>query len=72
MRSINRALAACVVSGTALGLSTADSLAAAPFAHVLLISVDGLHALDLANYVASHPSSTLASLATTASNILTL
>lgn len=30
--------------------------------HVLLISVDGLHALDLANYVAGHPSSTLAEL----------
>jgi len=30
--------------------------------HVLLISVDGLHALDLANYVAQHPNSTLASL----------
>ncbi len=30
--------------------------------HVLLISVDGLHALDLANYVASHPNSTLANL----------
>jgi hypothetical protein len=30
--------------------------------HVLLISVDGLHALDLSNYVASHPSSTLANL----------
>ena len=30
--------------------------------HVLLISVDGLHALDLTNYVASHPDSTLASL----------
>jgi hypothetical protein len=28
--------------------------------HVLLISVDGLHAVDLSNYVASHPSSTLA------------
>lgn len=28
--------------------------------HVLLISVDGLHALDLSNYVASHPNSTLA------------
>jgi type I phosphodiesterase/nucleotide pyrophosphatase len=28
--------------------------------HVLLISVDGMHALDLANYVGSHPSSTLA------------
>ncbi len=30
--------------------------------HVLLISVDGLHALDLTNYVASHPASTLAQL----------
>jgi hypothetical protein len=30
--------------------------------HVLLISVDGLHALDLANYIASHPNSTLAQL----------
>lgn len=30
--------------------------------HVLLISVDGLHALDLSNYVASHPDSALADL----------
>ena len=30
--------------------------------HVLLISVDGLHALDLSNYVASHKGSTLAAL----------
>lgn len=30
--------------------------------HVLLISVDGLHALDLANFVSSHPDSNLASL----------
>lgn len=30
--------------------------------HVLLISVDGLHALDLSTYVATHSSSTLASL----------
>ena len=30
--------------------------------HVLLISVDGLHALDLSNYVSSHPTSTLATL----------
>ena len=29
---------------------------------VLLISVDGLHALDLSNYVASHPDSNLAEL----------
>jgi hypothetical protein len=30
--------------------------------HVLLISVDGLHALDLSNFVASHPDSNLAEL----------
>ena len=30
--------------------------------HVLLISVDGLHAVDLANYVAANPQSTLAQL----------
>jgi len=30
--------------------------------HVLLISVDGFHALDLSNYVAAHPNSTLAQL----------
>ncbi|HKD13075.1 MAG TPA: alkaline phosphatase family protein [Candidatus Angelobacter sp.] len=30
--------------------------------HVLLISVDGLHALDLSNYIAAHPNSTLAAL----------
>jgi hypothetical protein len=31
--------------------------------HVLLISVDGLHALDVANYVGVHPNSALAELA---------
>ena len=31
--------------------------------HVLLISVDGLHALDVSRYLDSHPSSTLAQLA---------
>jgi hypothetical protein len=30
--------------------------------HVLLLSVDGLHAVDLANYVSSHPGSALAQL----------
>ena len=33
-----------------------------PVRHVLLISVDGLHALDLTTYVAAHPNSTLAQL----------
>src|SRR5882672_6066504 len=32
--------------------------------HVLLLSVDGLHALDVANYVAAHPDSALAALST--------
>jgi Type I phosphodiesterase / nucleotide pyrophosphatase len=31
--------------------------------HVLLISVDGLHALDVANYITAHPNSALATLA---------
>jgi hypothetical protein len=31
--------------------------------HVLLISVDGLHALDVSNYVAAHPNSAMAELA---------
>src|SRR5258708_5009842 len=30
--------------------------------HVLLLTIDGLHALDLANYVASHPDSAFAKL----------
>src|SRR3989442_14111821 len=30
--------------------------------HVLLISIDGLHALDVANFVQSHPNSALAEL----------
>jgi Type I phosphodiesterase / nucleotide pyrophosphatase len=33
------------------------------YKHVLLISIDGLHALDVANYVHNHPGSALAKLA---------
>src|SRR5579884_4208894 len=33
-----------------------------PAARVLLLSIDGLHAVDLANWVVAHPSSTLAEL----------
>jgi hypothetical protein len=39
-----------------------DELDSHKIKHVLLISVDGLHALDLSNYVNAHPNSTLASL----------
>jgi predicted AlkP superfamily pyrophosphatase or phosphodiesterase len=31
--------------------------------HVLMISIDGLHAIDLQNYISSHPASALAGLA---------
>ena len=48
-----------MLAGVALG-ATAN---AADIDHVLLISVDGLHALDVANYVESHPNSALAELA---------
>lgn len=34
-----------------------------PIKHVLLISVDGLHAIDLQRFITSHPDSTLAALA---------
>jgi hypothetical protein len=40
-----------------------DELRGKKIKHVLLISVDGLHALDVANYVAAHPNSALARLA---------
>ena len=30
--------------------------------HVLLISVDGLHAVDLSNYITANPNSTLATI----------
>ncbi len=48
-------------------VDAADATDAAPTAldiqHVLLLSIDGLHETDLANFIASHPTSTLAKLA---------
>lgn len=49
-------------------LAAAPAAVAAPvvtptYQHVLLISVDGMHAVDLANYIAQHPTSNLAKLA---------
>lgn len=47
----------------ALALCAAPFVAeAAPVHHVLLISIDGLHNVDLQNYVSSHPGSTMAAL----------
>jgi hypothetical protein len=53
-----RKLALCLLAGAAI--STAAQ--AADIKQVLLISVDGLHALDVARYVESNPSSALAEL----------
>jgi hypothetical protein len=50
-------LAALVPASAASHINERDHIR-----HVLLISVDGLHALDVANYVQSHPSSALAEL----------
>jgi hypothetical protein len=47
-----------MLAGVALGAAAK----AADIDHVLLISVDGLHALDVSNYVESHPNSALAEL----------
>ena len=47
----------------ALALGTACTARAGDIDHVLLISVDGLHALDVERYIATHPNSAMAKLA---------
>ena len=61
MKTLSLALAAGTLTAALAGALSNSSAIAAPYKHVLLISIDGLHALDLANYVAAHPDSTLAS-----------
>ncbi|MEA3182833.1 MAG: hypothetical protein QOI59_6356 [Gammaproteobacteria bacterium] len=51
-----------VLLGASLAVGGLTTASAAEVRHVLLISVDGLHALDLTNYVADHKDSTLAAL----------
>jgi hypothetical protein len=51
-------IALSLLAGVALGASAQ----AADVDHVLLISVDGLHALDVERYVESHPNSAMAEL----------
>lgn len=57
------------IFGVILGLTTltmtvdrAQAESPGQFQRVLLISIDGMHALDAANFVAAHPESTLAEL----------
>jgi len=57
------ALSLGLASATVPAPAAADGLGSGNITHVLLISVDGLHALDVANYVAAHPDSAFAALA---------
>ena len=60
-RSMLLASLLCLPSVTLVAPASAQQGGAShPIQHVLLISVDGMHALDLANYVQSNPNSTLA------------
>ena len=53
-----------LLGGAALALTApAPGAFAATYDHVLMISVDGLHAVDLSDYIAAKPGSTLAKLA---------
>ena len=55
-------LIVCAASTVQAG-QDAEQLHNARIQHVLLISVDGLHALDVSRFIKSHPNSALADLA---------
>ena len=72
MRPIRTLLSSTMLGAAALIASSADFASAAEYKrpavgtnykHVLLISVDGLHSIDLANWIEKNPSSNLAKLA---------
>src|SRR6476660_6171590 len=60
MNKPNRALVCCTFLFSAICAMAAGK--PPEIRHVLLISVDGLHALDVANYIEAHPNSALADL----------
>ena len=64
MTSCQARLLSAAIGLTACAIM-AGSAEAAAYARVLLVSIDGMHAIDLANYVASHPQSTLSRLSQT-------
>ena len=62
MRIAKLLLASTIAAGTLAGVAMADDLQGGPFKHVLLLSVDGMHEMDLANFIAANPNSALAGL----------
>ena len=69
MTSKRKLLLATVAGVAALAVAVSPAVAApatgSTYKHVLLISVDGMHAIDLANWVQNNPASNLAALAGT-------
>lgn len=61
-RLVPRTLWLCALAAGPIGFG-AKLPEAQPVRHVLLISIDGMHALDLAHFIKSQPESTLAQLA---------
>jgi hypothetical protein len=61
-RYIGTGLAAIVLCAPAWSDSERKEDGSAAIKHVLLISVDGMHEVDLQNYVAAHPASAFAKL----------
>jgi len=59
MNLLQRFLVLCLLAGVATSLQAEPQR----IKHVLLISVDGLHSIDVSNYIAANPNSTLAALA---------
>ena len=62
---ISRRLFSALAATIVLFAGAAQAASESNIQHVLLISVDGLHALDVANYVQGHPNSALAQLSRT-------
>ena len=53
------AVATCIGSGPSLAAPVANTV----YKHVLVVSIDGLHAVDVANFIQAYPGSNLAQLA---------
>jgi Type I phosphodiesterase / nucleotide pyrophosphatase len=57
--------AMAVVAAVPMQPAAAEPAVSSDYEHVLLISVDGMHAVDLSNWIKTHPNGTLAKLAGT-------
>jgi Type I phosphodiesterase / nucleotide pyrophosphatase len=62
LKHLHPAGLALALMAPAIAVHAANAGSLTTVQHVLLISVDGLHAVDLSNYVQKHPTSTLAAL----------